>query len=135
MILKNLNDLPVSIKSHFDKLAELAYEGTCVNSQVTFPEEDLPSGLDTLGLMQSSMELHIDAGAKTSFNFLHLTIQEFLAAYHISHHLRIEDFYKCGSWMIVTFFCGLSPSKFLEHVTQCRISGPATFDEESIRNF
>ena len=96
--LDNISELPQPLKMHFDNLAKLAYEGICNrNQQIIFTEENIdpkiaehgnnliPNDLDnrTLGLMQTSMELHYVTGAKKSFNFLHLTIQEFLAAYHI----------------------------------------------------
>ena len=114
-----LVDLPLSIKSNFDNLTKLAYKGICLNQQqVIFTEEELSCGLDTLGLMQSSMELYVDEGAKKSFNFLHLTIQEFLAAYHIfSHHSSdshaFETFHN-DTGMVSTFLAGLSPSSFLK---------------------
>ena len=116
-----LNNLPLSIRRHFDNLTELAYKSICVKQQqIIFAEEELPSGLDTLGLMQSSMELYVDEGAKTSFNFLHLTIQEFLAAYHIhSHHSsdsQVEVFDRAG--MVATFLAGLSPSALLKFLTK-----------------
>ena len=96
--LDSISELPQPLKEHFDNLAKLAYEGICNrNQQIIFTEENIdpkiaehgnnliPNDLDnqTLGLMQTSMELHYVTGAKKSFNFLHLTIQEFLAAYHI----------------------------------------------------
>ena len=112
-----LVDLPLSIKSNFDNLTKLAYKGICINQrQVIFTEEELLCGLDTLGFMQSSMELYVDEGAKKSFNFLHLTIQEFLAAYHIfSHHSsdsQVEAFHDKDKGMVSTFLAGLSPSSF-----------------------
>ncbi len=39
---------------------------------------------DSLGLMQSSANLSIDTGTTVTHSFLHFTIQEFLAAYHLS---------------------------------------------------
>lgn len=83
--LDALTNLPACIKPHFDNLAKLAYEGICnKDQQIIFTEDEMPDGMDSLGLMQSSMELYVDIGTKKSYNFLHLTIQEFLAAYHIS---------------------------------------------------
>ena len=113
-----LVDLPLSIKSNFDQLTKLAYKGICLNQQqVIFTEEELSCGLDTLGFMQSSMELYVDEGAKKSFNFLHLTIQEFLAAYHIfSHHSSDSHAFETfdnDTGMVSTFLAGLSPSSFL----------------------
>ena len=87
-----------------------------------FTEEELPCGLDTLGLMQSSMELYVDEGAKTSFNFHHLTIQEFLAAYHIfSHHFsdsQVEAFIGNDKGMVSTFLAGLSPSSLQKYLSK-----------------
>ena len=117
-----LVDLPLSIKSNFDNLTKLAYKGICINQrQVIFTEEELLCGLDTLGLMQSSMELYVDEGAKKSFNFLHLTIQEFLAAYHIfSHHFsdsQVEAFIGNDKGMVSTFLAGLSPSSLQKYLS------------------
>ena len=111
----SLEDLPSSIKNHFDNLTELAYKGICMDQQqIIFAEEEIPSGLDTLGLMQSSMELFVDEGAKKSFNFLHLTIQEFLAAFHIFSHYSLESqvsaFRMYDTGMVAIFLSGLSPS-------------------------
>ena len=90
--LDNISKLRPPLKEHFDNLAKLAYEGICNNKQqIIFTEEDiiaehnisLADDNQTLGLMQTATELYFDTGAKKTFNFLHLTIQEFLAAYHI----------------------------------------------------
>ena len=45
---------------------------------------DLPDDFDSLGLMQCVPEFYVDEGAVMSYNFLHLTIQEYFAAYHMS---------------------------------------------------
>ena len=115
--LSDLNNLPECIKSHFDNLAKLAYEGIYKNDQqIIFKQDDMPSDLDTLGLMQSSMELYVDSGTRKSFNFLHLTIQEFLAARHLltfpsTQHVELL----CGyddvtlSSVLLQFLAGLSP--------------------------
>ena len=81
-----------------------------------FTEEELPRGLDTLGFMQSSMELYVDEGAKTSFNFHHLTIQEFMAAYHI--HSSDSAFNYNDQGMVSIFLAGLSPSSLLKSLSK-----------------
>lgn len=114
--LEDLRNLPVCIKYHFRRLCRLAFWGIFQKTQqIIFSADDLPSGLNTLGLMQSSMELYVDVGAKKSFNFLHLTIQEFLAACHIAL-FPIKDqewFFACyeddDNTMVVRFLAGLSP--------------------------
>ena len=49
-----------------------------------FTDEDVPDNFETLELMQSIPEMYTDEGTVVSYNFIHLTLQEFLAAYHIS---------------------------------------------------
>ena len=64
----------------------------------------------------------MDEGAKKSFNFLHLTIQEFLAAYHIfSHHFsdsQVEAFNGNDNGMVSTFLAGLSPSSLQKYLSK-----------------
>lgn len=87
--LEDFRNLPVCIKYHFRRLCRLAFWGISQKTQqIIFSADDIPSGLNTLGLMQSSMELYVNVGAKKSFNFLHLTIQEFLAAYYFPSKIR-----------------------------------------------
>ena len=59
----------------------LMQSGCQESVQLIFP--DIPDDFETLGLMQSVSQLFMD-GQKTSHNFLHLTFQEFLAAFLIS---------------------------------------------------
>ena len=62
-----------------------------VSAETELIFQDLPSDFDPLGLMQSCPELYVDRGASVSYNFLHLTVQEYLAAYHISQQSRDEQ--------------------------------------------
>ena len=64
------------------RVSRVAYEGISNNQQVIF--SDLPDDFDSLDLMQCVPELYVDEGAALSYNFLHLTVQEFLAAFHLS---------------------------------------------------
>ena len=96
----SFEDLPGEVYSQLLDISKIAYNGICAESesvQLIFP--DIPDGFETLGLMQSVSQLFMD-GQKTSCNFLHLTFQEFLAAFLIStmspadqleHFQRHED--------------------------------------------
>ena len=86
--LTDLQALPEPIKSHFQQLCLLAFMSfTKLTVQVTFSDSEaaLYGCLDSLGLMQSSADLSIDTGTTVTHSFLHFTIQEFLAAYHLSN--------------------------------------------------
>ena len=80
------DDLPEDVYRNLLVISELAYKGICTEGsmsvQLIFSE--LPSNIQTLGLMQSVPQLYITEGEGMSHNFLHLTVQEFLAALHIS---------------------------------------------------
>ena len=74
--------LPKELYRKFLTVCKLASDGINNNEQLIFT--DLPDDFQTLGFMQSVPELHISTGVSVSYNFLHLTLQEFLAAYHLS---------------------------------------------------
>ena len=132
--LNKISELPQPLNVHFNILTKLAYEGICNNNQqIIFTEEDILAEHDislandsqTLGLMQTATELYFDTGAKKTFNFLHLTIQEFLAAYHIlsfttddqikwlRDNISDEDFeYLNNKKTVLQFLAGLSPKAY-----------------------
>ena len=80
--LCDFSDLPPDVHQQLCHVSKVAYEGISNNQEVIF--SDLPDDFDSLGLMQGVTELYVDEGAVKSYNFPHLTIQEFLAAFHLS---------------------------------------------------
>ena len=82
-------DLPPDMHKKLCIVSELAYEGITNQQQVIF--DNLPDDFDSLGLMQCIPELYVDVGAVMSYNFLHLTIQEYFAAYHMSQQSTEEQ--------------------------------------------
>ena len=99
--LQNFSDLPQDVYQQLCELGRIAYEGICNDQQVIFHQKDFETlGLslekfETLGLMQRVRELYVDEGAAVSYNFLHLTVQEYLAAFHLSQQpvaKQIEHF-------------------------------------------
>ena len=80
--VRSFSDLPQDVYQQLCELGKIAYEGILHDQQVIFT--DLPEDFETLGLMQCAPELYVDEGAAVSYNFLHLTVQEYLAAFHLS---------------------------------------------------
>ncbi len=84
----SLESLPEPVKTHFQQLCLLAFMSfTKLTVQVTFTDSEaaLYDCFDFLGLMQSSTEPTVNTGTIVTHSFLHFTIQEFLAAYHLSN--------------------------------------------------
>ena len=79
-------DLPDKVYKQLLTLCKVAYNGICTKGmkrvQLVFSDDDL-SGCETLGFMQSVAEVYVKHGQKKSHNFLHLRVQEFLAAFLI----------------------------------------------------
>ena len=103
-------DLPREIYKKFLNICKLANDGIRNRDQLIF--SDLPDDFETLGFMQSVPELHFSAGVSVSYNFLHLTIQEFLAAYHLSLQLSVtqDDEYTVGyqKESVMRFLAGIT---------------------------
>ena len=84
----SLDDLPDDLRSKLSDLCVLAYEGVMQNKVVFYRDDlrkfNLPANLPSLGLLQA-VEGLTKLNKSLSYNFLHLSVQELLAAYHISH--------------------------------------------------
>ena len=83
--LKSLDELPKLIDGPFRDLCQLAYNGV-VEDKVTF-DVTFDSCFNTLGLLQG-VESFAGYGISHSYNFLHLSIQELLAAFHIATQFK-----------------------------------------------
>ena len=71
--------LPKTVHTYFIQLSKFAFKNVC-DRQLIFT--DMPEELHDLGFTDSVPELFLPESC--SYNFLHLSIQEFLAAYHVS---------------------------------------------------
>ena len=80
--VRTLADLPERVSADFQRLCALAYEGV---SQQMIVFSSLPEGVSTLGLLQSVPQVYEEGEDQVSYNFLHYTVQEYLAALHLSH--------------------------------------------------
>ena len=116
-------DLPAEVYTQLLSISKLAYDGICIKRgkrvQLIFP--DLPAGFETLGFMQSVAQVYVQHGQKTSHNFLHLTVQEFLAARYIStmspaEQLKHFQRHKEGRLRVVLrFLAGITELKNVTH--------------------
>ena len=77
------SDLPTDVYKQFQDLCRMAYEGILNRQQLVFSVTHLPTGFASLGLMQEVPQLYTK-GRPSSYHFIHLTLQEYLSAIHIS---------------------------------------------------
>ena len=84
----SLDDLPDDLRSKLSDICVLAHEGVMQNKVVFYRDDlrkfNLPANLPSLGLLQAVEGLTL-LRKSLSYNFLHLSVQELLAACHISH--------------------------------------------------
>ena len=71
--------LPKTVHTYFVQLSKFAFKNVC-DQQLIFA--DMPEELHDLGFTDSVPELFLPESC--SYNFLHRSIQEFLAVYHVS---------------------------------------------------
>ena len=107
--VNKFEDLPADLYKQFLHLTQIAFEGI-LDEEVIF--HTLPPGLVHFGFLDAVSALY--GGGRVSYNFLHLTLQEFFAAYHISHlgSSGLEVFKQHGEderWNVVwRFVAGLT---------------------------
>ena len=108
------NDLPVDIYKQFHSLCRMAYEGILNRKQQVFSATQLPTGFTPFNLMQEVPQLY-NEGRASSYQFIHLTLQEYLAAVYISKlptqdqiELIQEQLYNDDFKMTMIFLAGLT---------------------------
>ena len=129
-----LKDLPDHILSIIGKLSDLATRGLWQQKLVftydevkkVYPEISSNSEGDINGFgLLKVVQHHVGRGAGTtfSFNFLHLTMQEFLAAYHVSTLPREEELCRAFSdrlsnyvWIMYVGIVGIESDSFIRYL-------------------
>ena len=79
-------------KERFGVLAKFAFDSYHKDDskKVTFFKEDIPEGFVHFGFMNESTEMYAGKGVEQTFSFLHLSLQEYLAAWHNAHSYSSE---------------------------------------------
>ena len=85
--IESLDHLPEVAKKPFSVLCQLAYDGV-MEGKIVFTS--LPSHVNTLSLLQG-VESFIGREKAVSHNFIHLSIQELLAAWYIATQLPASE--------------------------------------------
>ena len=80
--VSSFEDLPADLKEKLCNLSELAFKGVMQN-KIVFTQKELKS-LSTLGLLHSVQSFGSIGRKSITCNFIHLAVQELLAAYYIS---------------------------------------------------
>jgi len=89
-MLTDFKDLPQDVYEHLCTLSKIAYDGI-LSETLVFYRHELPEGFEHMGFMNECRELYVDRGTESSYNFIHLSLQECLAAWHISQLLSTEQ--------------------------------------------
>ena len=108
--IRSLEDLPLDVQQQLQALSRVAWEGI-LKQQLTFSGHAVK---ESLGLMQKTGELYSEEDSQVSRHFIHLTLQEFLASYHISRlptdqqQKIIEQYIRFGHLkVVIKFFFGI----------------------------
>ena len=121
--LAEIDRLPVYISESLNKLGEIAYIGL-KNQKLRFTQNEMqklyqsiPLDYDGMGLLQVDNHM-LNRGSYKTYNFIHRTVQEFLAAWHMTklpdqkhiiENLQLEHFE-----MVLVFFAGLTGFKLFD---------------------
>ena len=90
-LASKLKDLPPHLYDLLLKLAQVAFNGV-LDQNIVFYK--LPDGCSSLGFTTATPELYLGSRGVLSYSFLHLTVQEFLAAFYVSQLSTQSECYR-----------------------------------------
>ena len=143
----SFDELPEGLQQSWWLLCQFACEAL-KKDKIVFSKQELleffPHGIDKIlffGLLQS-VETILDVTCVVSFNFVHLTFMEYLAAMYLSRQpldRRLQFLQKPRFTMVLRFLFGISFSESnsvtedldVKHVIHC-VSGPAVIGENRL---
>lgn len=112
-----LSDVPVKIRGAFQKVCSLAYNSSLEGKQLFTKKELGQNNVEidnTLGLLQVHPRITM-YGTERYYKFFHLSLQEFLAAVHLSKHDKPtfikEVLSKIPQGQVLPFYAGLTELK------------------------
>ena len=110
-ILGTFHELPSQVRGDFKRLGEIAFQGI-KEGRLIFESTEV-QGLENCGLLHQLPNTRAGLEpARTQFCFIHLTVQEFLAAKHVTDTLSqkddlrtfVFDHINMGTWEVVLQF-------------------------------
>ena len=137
-IINKLSSLPKSVLNVIHEISQMAFTGLQENQLVFSLDEitkmcpdinDTPGAINGFGLLQAVRHYPQEgAGETASFNFLHYTMQEFLAAFYVStlsneeqSSLMEETFWKENfnfMWMMYVGIVGTKSKLFIDFISK-----------------
>ena len=136
-VVKKLRDFPIEIVDYIYKLSQLAFKGLQKN-QLIFTLDEIqkecpevayiPGAINGFGLLRTVQHYpQRGAGRTTSVNFLHFTMQEYLAALYVStlsdeHQLSMMreifwDGHFSFMWMMYVGIVGVKSNNFASYIS------------------
>ena len=118
--------LPVYILEGLNKICKLAYDGLknhklyFTHNQIQKHYQSLPLDYDGMGLLQVENHM-LCRGSYKTYHFIHKTVQEFLAAWHMTQIPEqriniIEHFQDINFEIVLIFYAGLTGFESLDFV-------------------
>jgi len=109
----NSKDLPPKVEKKIKPLAKLAFDGL-TQKRLIFGQKEVPEDLVNSSLFHRLPDRKLDAFTEEAqYCFIHLTMQEFLAAKHITETMKgeelrrfVADHIDNGEWQLVLQFVG-----------------------------